>query len=125
MTLHCGRQYRQPAAFVAKKSPVVAINTAVLRLVLSVLMCSGCSVASPCKQALPHVLSTVPVGRAPADVVAGDLNRDGAMDLVSADSGDRAVSVLLGHGDGAFAAAISVPSPIVPHLLALADLDRD
>jgi hypothetical protein len=52
-------------------------------------------------------LSTV--GQGPADIVAGDFNHDGKMDLATVDQNSHDVSVLLGNGDGTFQNAVSYP----------------
>jgi hypothetical protein len=78
----------------------------------------------PCEQPLAfRPLESVPVGRLPVEVVAGDVDGDGVLDLVSADARAPSVSVLFGRGDATFTATRSLP--ITAHLLALADVDRD
>jgi hypothetical protein len=69
--------------------------------------------------------TTIAVGKFPLDVVAGDVDGDGAIDLLSADGEEGAISVLLGRGNGAFVPAPQARLPVKAHLLALADLDRD
>lgn len=66
----------------------------------------------------------IPVGDLPVDLAAGDLDGDGALDLVSADARSRAISVLL-QRSGAWVAADPVATGFEPHLLALTDLDGD
>lgn len=61
----------------------------------------------------------------PYDVVAGDLDLDGALDLASANQGSSSVSLAWGDGQGGFAVAQSVPCGAGPRGLALADLDLD
>src|SRR5690348_11734053 len=47
---------------------------------------------------------TFAVGAGPQAVSTVDLNRDGKLDLVVANSADNSISVLIGNGDGTFAA---------------------
>lgn len=54
----------------------------------------------------------MPTGLLPLDVVAGDLNSDGSLDLVSANARGPDVSVLLGRGEGSFSAAPGAPLAI-------------
>jgi len=77
------------------------------------------------------------VGSGPHSVAVGDFNRDGKLDVVTANSSD--LSVLLGNGDGTFAAAQSIAlpgqfppgymgtDPVTQNPLAVAvgDLDKD
>src|SRR2546427_8129441 len=49
---------------------------------------------------------TLPVGRMPHAVAAGDFNGDGALDFATANFGSNTVSVLLGNGDGTFKPAL-------------------
>jgi hypothetical protein len=65
-----------------------------------------------------------PVGNA-HHVAIGDLNGDGKPDLTTADFGSNYVSVLLGNGDGTFAAAVSYSVGDSPHQVAIGDLNGD
>ncbi len=58
-------------------------------------------------------------------VAAGDLNRDGHLDLACAGEGTSAVSVLLGDGTGQLAAPRLIPQFNAPKAIALADFDGD
>jgi hypothetical protein len=64
-------------------------------------------------------------GEEPRSVAVGDLNRDGKLDLVTANHGAGTVSVLLGTGDGTFADKVDSPSVTGPYALALGDLNKD
>lgn len=82
-----------------------------------------------------HFLSPVkfPTGVNPRVVRAGDVNGDGKLDLLTANSGaftgaDYAggdVSLLLGNGDGAFQSAISIPGGQAPWDAELRDFNQD
>jgi len=65
----------------------------------------------------PISLSTAFWSGGPLQMIAADLDGDGALDLVTANSDADTVSVLLGNGDGTFAAPISTavtyPSSVV------------
>ncbi|MDQ1726848.1 MAG: large repetitive protein, partial [Frankiaceae bacterium] len=67
--------------------------------------------------------ATYAVGASPSDVEVGDLDHDGALDIVSANRGAGTVSVLLGDGHGAFAPATTFPAGSQPSGLALTDVD--
>ena len=85
---------------------------------------SGCALAAG---RLQFSTSSVAVGRQPSDVTIVDVDGDRRPDVVTANGGSRDVSVLLGDGRGAFRPAPGSPVAIdfVPHLVALADFDRD
>ena len=94
-------------------------------LVLGVGSLPACTRPKPLPQ--PRSATTpvvVEVGSRPVDVAAGDLDEDGRLDLVSAVAGDRGVSVRLQRPDR-WSSQDLLPLPLEPHLVALADLDRD
>ncbi|MBK7403284.1 MAG: VCBS repeat-containing protein [Phycisphaerales bacterium] len=69
-----------------------------------------------------------PTGAQPYAVVCGDINRDGWQDVLVGCNGARAVSVLLGNGDGSLQPAYSVPTmgyTQVQTPLAIADANGD
>jgi hypothetical protein len=67
-------------------------------------------------------------GSGPYGLAAGDLNGDGEVDLVTADYGlgnGSTVSVLLGHGDGTFAAPQTLAAGPGPDFVVLPDVNGD
>jgi hypothetical protein len=65
------------------------------------------------------------VGTYPDDVVLADLNGDGKLDAAVSNVGGSTVSVLLGKGDGTFAAAVDWDAGDGPGAVAAGDLDGD
>ena len=65
------------------------------------------------------------VGDTPFSLVAADLNRDGRLDLATANAGSNDVSVLLGNGDGMFQAERRFAVGFFPLSLVAADLNGD
>jgi len=67
------------------------------------------------------------VADGPVELVIDDVNADGNLDIVAAGnrSGDGTFSVLLGNGDGTFAASIDTVSNFSPATLDLGDLNGD
>src|SRR5262249_53915334 len=61
----------------------------------------------------------------PDAVAVADLNRDGIPDLVAANGGDNAMSVLLGNGDGTFTPITPTSGVGLRNTPYLADLTRD
>ncbi len=74
-----------------------------------------------------HAPQTIATGRGPISIAAGDIDGDGKPDLVVADFDDCGpyVSVLLGHGDGTFAARDDYGVDAAPRSVAIGDLDGD
>jgi FG-GAP-like repeat len=67
-----------------------------------------------------------PVDAEPRSIAAGRLNRDGKIDLVTANQFAGTLSILLGNGDGTFKPAISIPSGgTTPTSVVIADLNGD
>ena len=88
--------------------------------VVSVRLGSGAGAFGP---AVSH--SVGGAGWAPVSVATGDFNRDGRLDLVTANQNDHSVSILLGNGDGTFAAATRFGVGQGPFSVAVADLNGD
>ena len=73
----------------------------------------------------PDTLSTNSAGGGGSDIVAGDFNQDGKMDLAVTNTDDDSISVLLGNGDGTFQGAIQVRAGGSPVALAAGDFNQD
>jgi hypothetical protein len=58
-------------------------------------------------------------------VAIADMNLDGKGDMLLTDTGNGAITVSLGNGDGSFRSAISVPAGKTPQGVASADLNSD
>jgi hypothetical protein len=69
--------------------------------------------------------TSFPVGTTPRAVATADFNNDGRLDLATADSGDNAVSVLLGNGQGGFGPAIHSAAGTGLDALAVGDFNND
>ena len=84
------------------KADVVALNS---NNVLSILLGNGNGTFGA-----PKTIATMPANAAgfPALMVAGDFNGDGNQDLAIVPSPGNVVKVFLGHGDGTFAAPVSI-----------------
>lgn len=73
----------------------------------------------------PDNYFTIGNGSYPLWLAAGDFDRDGHMDLVTADWGIDAVTILRGNGDGTFVVATNYPVDGSPASVAVADFNRD
>jgi hypothetical protein len=67
----------------------------------------------------------LPDGASPYGLAAGDLRRNGTLDLVVADSGSSNVYVLLGNNNGTFPARVAYPVASKPQAVALGDVNGD
>ena len=71
----------------------------------------------------PHV--DYAVGSSPFSVAAGDFNGDKKVDIVTANSDNNTISVLLGKGDGTFLPQVQYPTGNRPTTVATGDLNGD
>ena len=71
------------------------------------------------------LLPTSTTGSVPSPSEPADFDRDGNVDIVTANTGDTTVSVLLGNGDGTFQAQQEVSVSGVPRGVAVLDVDGD
>lgn len=69
----------------------------------------------------------IPVGKAPASLAIADVNHDGKLDVIVANTGDETVTILLGDGKGHFAPAPGSPFACGkgPNEIAVADMNGD
>jgi len=75
---------------------------------------------------LPAIGLPVSVGANPTDLVSGDFNGDGKLDLAVANSTDNNLTILLGNGDGTFSPVTSSPATgTTPFGLAVGDFNGD
>lgn len=69
--------------------------------------------------------SNIPVGNTPHHVTAADVNGDGRLDLVCANTSDNNLWVLTNRGGGAFGLAATCPTGASPNWVTVADVNRD
>jgi outer membrane protein assembly factor BamB len=69
--------------------------------------------------------ASVGVGNNPVDVAVGDVDRDGKLDIVTADAGSGTASLLVGDGTGGFSVPQMAAVGVKPVRVFLVDLDRD
>ena len=93
----------------------------VLSVAFTLVIAASSSAADP--QFSAPVYATI--GLSPSAVVTADFNGDTKPDLATADMSSNTVSVLLGKGDGSFAARLSYRTSRFPWDIAAADLNAD
>jgi hypothetical protein len=71
------------------------------------------------------VTPAVGTGTSNRTIAAADMNQDGKLDLLVANETAGDVSILLGMGDGTFAAQMQFPISTTPGSLSVADLNKD
>src|SRR5712691_1556869 len=64
-------------------------------------------------------------GATPSFIAVGDFNGDGRSDVAVANQGSNNVSILLGNGDGTFAAAVNYGVGAAPRSVGLGDFNGD
>ncbi|MBM4111915.1 MAG: hypothetical protein FJ253_00850 [Phycisphaerae bacterium] len=65
------------------------------------------------------------VGSTPVALGTGDLNGDGAPEIVTGNAGDDTISILVNSGDGTYEQAVHLDAGGTPTALVLVDLDED
>jgi hypothetical protein len=97
---------------------------------VSILLNQSSSTLSPALCAFSPAPVSPAVGAGPAAISTADLNADGFLDLVVANSADNFVSILLGDGKGNFQAVVPQGQPnfstgALPQAVVLADFNDD
>jgi hypothetical protein len=102
----------------------VSIRT-LLRFAI-VFLTAGCSHGGPEVLAQAPTLVTYDVGARPRSIAVADLNGDGRLDVIVANSGDNALTLLLGATDGTFELVQSaIPAGNEPADVDAVDIDND
>ena len=100
----------------------VALRAGLLALCLLALIPAAVAAAAPI--AFTPTSYGTP-GNTPYDVTVADLDHNGVADLVTANLYTQSISVLMGNGNGSFAAAVSYPVNVSPWEAAAADFNGD
>src|SRR4051812_20148502 len=100
------------------------MGTSTSRVLLLASWIAWCLPAEAQPLFVPAPGSPIAVAGSPQNIVSGDLDGDGKLDLITAENG-RSVTVLLGDGRGGFHPAPSSPTglPISPGEMAAGDVD--
>jgi hypothetical protein len=75
--------------------------------------------------AVNYSTGVAPRGVAPSSVTLGDLNRDGILDIITANEGSNDVSVLRGNANGTFGTAVNHSTGDGPSSVTLGDVNGD
>ncbi len=93
---------------------------------ISIFTSNGCHGPLDCASFRPYTPNgTLSVGNMPQDLALVDLDGDGKLDLIVANSNDDDVTVQLGNGDGTFGTAQKLVVGRSPQRLAIGDLNKD
>ena len=69
--------------------------------------------------------TTIGLGQSPYGITTGDFNNDGKMDAAVIGAGTNTVTILLGNGNGTFAAKVPINLAIQPSVIAVGDFNED
>ena len=97
---------------------------------VSILLNQNCASFPPMLCAFAPAAVSPAVGAGPLAIATADMNADGILDLVVANSSGNSVSVLLGDGTGAFNAVVPQGQPdfstgAAPQAVVVADFNQD
>jgi hypothetical protein len=70
-------------------------------------------------------VGTIRASASPSALAAADFNNDGKLDLAVSNSGASTVSIMLGNGNGTFAADVNYATGNVPMAVAVGDFNHD
>jgi hypothetical protein len=89
------------------------------------LLVNACAVPEGRRLLAPAPGSPIPIAGGPGNIILGDVNRDGRLDLIVACWKTKSITVLFGQGDGQFRATRGGPVlvPESPGEMALADVN--
>jgi Bacterial Ig-like domain/FG-GAP-like repeat len=96
-----------PVSAALKAGPVASFSTTSFAMTLAGGTLAGPAVAGP------------------TYIATGDLNHDGAVDLVTLDEGNNVALITLGDGKGGFATTVAVPTGNAPSAVTIADVNGD
>jgi len=72
-----------------------------------------------------YKFNVLDVGQGPSYLVSKDLNLDGAIDIISANSKGNTITILYGRADGTFLSPVHINTYREPSALAVDDINRD
>ena len=99
----------------------------VCSLLLLIITASGCSAQRNKPMFSPAQDGFIKVGDHPADLVTADVNKDGKLDLITANLESKDITVLLGDGVGGFRQTSGSPFKVKnpAHHIVAGDLNKD
>ena len=103
---------------------------------LDLVVANSCGKSVACSKGTASVLmgdgkgsftlkTDVDLGKRVSSVALADLNGDGKLDLIAANSADNQVGILLGSGDGTFSSQVAYAVGVGPSGVIVADFDGD
>jgi hypothetical protein len=114
------QQYRAIRPIIRGSSSILA---SFLCTILGLFL-SSCDLPQPPPDMF-YKFDVMPVGQGPAHLLTADLNLDGNLDLVSANTKNSTLTILYGKGTGSFDSALSLNVAAEPTMSAVGDIDRD
>jgi hypothetical protein len=91
---------------------------------LTVTTLSACDLPKPPPDLL-YKFDVIQSGQGPAHLLTTDLNLDGELDLISANTKNSTITILHGKGDGSFRLGKNINVAAEPTMSTVGDIDRD